>query len=250
MSTQFPTAEPKPRRTGAARAVAVAVGLFLAGFLANLAFGLAVALPLVFVGLALTGGAVLVALTAAGQLGFAAVGAVYLHRWLSGIPVRRPTRADLRTAGGYTVAVLLVAVAFTAVSQYLPIEPTSTVLSDAVVADPRLLVVFAVLSILLVAPAEELLFRGAIQGRLRRTFGPVAAVVGAGLLFAALHVLNFGTLNSGAAVALVAIFTVGCLLGWAYERTENLVVPVVIHALYNSVLFVGTYVVYLFTGSL
>lgn len=245
MSTHYPTDETNgPRDDRVARAVAVAVGVFVVGVLANFALSVAVAVPLLLAGVGVTSAVALVLLTLAGQLGFAAVGVAYLRRWLSGVPVRRPTRSDARVVGVYTLVVLLVAAAFTALSAVLDIEPTTSVIGDVAASDPWVLLAFAALSVLVVAPAEELLFRGAIQGRLRRAFGPVAAVVGAGLLFAALHVANFGVLNAGAAVALGVIFLVGAALGWAYERTGNLVVPVAIHGAYNAVLFGVTYLAY------
>lgn len=245
MSTHYPTVEMNGPRDGrATRAVLVAVGLFALGVLANLVLSVAVAVPLFLAGVGVTSAAALVLLTLAGQLGFAAVAVGYLRRWLSGVPVRRPTRSDARVVGLYTVAVLLVAFGFTALSTLLPIEPTTSVVGDVAASAPWVLLAFAALSVLVVAPAEELLFRGAVQGRLRRAFGPVAAVVGAGLLFAAMHVLNFGVLNAGAAVALGVIFLVGALLGWAYERTGNLLVPMAIHGAYNAVLFGAAYLAY------
>ncbi|MDS0293709.1 CPBP family intramembrane glutamic endopeptidase [Halogeometricum luteum] len=245
MSTHYPTPETDAPRDGrAARAVLVAVGLFALGVLANLVFSVAVAVPLFLAGVGITSAAALVLLTLAGQLGFAAVAVGYLRRWLSGVPVRRLTRSDARVVGVSTVAVLLVAFGFTALSAVLPIEPTTSVVGDVAASEPWVLLAFAALSILVVAPAEELLFRGAVQGRLRRAFGPAAAVVGAGALFAVLHVLNFGVLNAGAAVALGVIFLVGALLGWAYERTGNLLVPVAVHGVYNAVLFGASYLTY------
>lgn len=245
MSTYYSTPETDAPRDGrAARAVLVAVGLFALGVLANLVFSVAVAVPLFLAGVGITSAAALVLLTVAGQLGFAAVAVGYLRRWLSGVPVRRPTRSDARAVAVYTAAVLLAAFGFTVLSAVLPIEPTTSVVGDVAASEPWVLLAFAVLSVLVVAPAEELLFRGAVQGRLRRAFGPVAAVGGAGALFASLHVLNFGVLNAGAAVALGVIFLVGALLGLAYERTGNLLVPVAVHGVYNAVLFGASYLAY------
>ena len=242
MSTYSLTAETNaPRDRRALRAVLVAVGLFALGVLANLLASVAVAVPLFLVGAGVTSAVALVLLTLAGQLGFAAVAVAYLRRWFAGVPIRRLTRADARVIGVYTVAALLAAFGFTALSAVLPIEPTTSVLGDVAASDPWVLLAFAALSVLVVAPAEELLFRGAVQGRLRRAFGPVAAVGGAGLLFAVLHVFNFGALNAGAAVALGVIFLAGALFGWAYERTGNLLVPMAIHGVYNAVLFGASY---------
>lgn len=89
----------------------------------------------------------------------------------------------------------------------------------------------------LVAPAEELLFRGAIQTRLGRAFGPALTVGLSSLLFASIHVLNFAGGATGVLFATATIFTVGAVLGAVYERTGNLAVPVLVHGLYNATLF-------------
>lgn len=44
---------------------------------------------------------------------------------------------------------------------------------------------------MLIAPAEELFFRGAIQGNLRAAFGPAVAIGATGLLFGLVHVSNY-----------------------------------------------------------
>lgn len=95
----------------------------------------------------------------------------------------------------------------------------------------------AVLSILVVAPAEEYLFRGVVQGRLRNSFGPAGAILAASLLFGSLHFGNWvgspGTLVGWG----LLIAAVGVVMGVLYELTGNLAVPIVAHGAYNFVLF-------------
>jgi len=85
------------------------------------------------------------------------------------------------------------------------------------------------------APAEELVYRGIIQGTLRKGFDLAGTVVIGGLLFGLMHVLvgivtpNVGTLGAlrwGMTTALP-----GMVWGYAYERTENLTVTAITHAM-------------------
>jgi membrane protease YdiL (CAAX protease family) len=119
----------------------------------------------------------------------------------------------------------------------------SSVIGETAAMDPTFLLGLAALSIVVVAPVEEFVFRGVVQGRLRDRFGRVPAIVGASLLFGSLHLANY----SGNPVAIVAgalmIAVVGSVFGTLYELTGNLAVPVVVHAIYNTILFGLSYAV-------
>lgn len=75
---------------------------------------------------------------------------------------------------------------------------------------------------------EELLFRGVIQAGLEGLIGPLAALAVASLLFGLAHALTAG------------YFIVTCLmgfyLGWLYQATGNLLVPIMVHFLYDWVM--------------
>jgi membrane protease YdiL (CAAX protease family) len=93
------------------------------------------------------------------------------------------------------------------------------------------------LSVLVVGPAEELLFRGAIQGLLTRSWGPWPGILGASALFGSLH-YSVGSGPTIGVLAYVAIaFLLGVVLGALYERTENLVIPTLTHGGFNAVAF-------------
>lgn len=84
----------------------------------------------------------------------------------------------------------------------------------------------AVLSVALMAGiGEELLFRGVIQAGLTGLVGPMTALAIASLLFGLAHALT------------VAYFVLTCLmgvyLGWLYQATGNLLVPIMVHFLYD-----------------
>lgn len=81
------------------------------------------------------------------------------------------------------------------------------------------------------APAEELLFRGVIQGRLRETFAPLPGILLAAIFFGLMHV-PVAALSTGMepASSFVETAVSGAIFGVAYERTDNLLVPSVAHA--------------------
>jgi membrane protease YdiL (CAAX protease family) len=88
---------------------------------------------------------------------------------------------------------------------------------------------------------EELLFRGALQTRLRALLSPEWAIVIGALLFGAWH-LGLGYTNTGGAGLLPALAitivhqaTVGLAFGIVFERTRNLLAPSVAHILANSI---------------
>jgi membrane protease YdiL (CAAX protease family) len=94
----------------------------------------------------------------------------------------------------------------------------------------RLLVVFAVV---VAAPAaEEIFFRGFLQQRLRRGFGPFVAIGLSTIAFAMVH-YNGGMLHPLG----VALLSIGC--GYLRERTGSLWASILLHAINNSLVIVG-----------
>lgn len=78
---------------------------------------------------------------------------------------------------------------------------------------------------LLAGVGEELLFRGVIQGGLSGVLGPWAALVVASILFGAVHALT-------RAYFIIATL-MGFYLGLMYLWTDNLLIPILIHFLYD-----------------
>lgn len=87
---------------------------------------------------------------------------------------------------------------------------------------------FGLLSIALLAPVlEEMLFRGAIEGRLLRVWrNPWAAIVVSSLIFGIVH-MNPAQIPFA--------FLLGMMFGWLYYRTGSLLPGIVGHVLNNSV---------------
>lgn len=75
--------------------------------------------------------------------------------------------------------------------------------------------------------AEETLFRGVLQAALSARVGETVAVLVAGVLFGAAHAISVE-------YAVVAT-AMGLYLGAAFATTGNLIIPIVIHAIYDCI---------------
>lgn len=106
--------------------------------------------------------------------------------------------------------------------------------------EPALFLYLIPVTILFVAPAEELVFRGAVQGLFRRAWGVVPAIVLASAFFAVAHYLALAGEGSRL-VTLGVIFALGGVLATVYELSDSLLVSAAVHACWNVVLFAWEY---------
>ena len=104
--------------------------------------------------------------------------------------------------------------------------------------NPEFILVLVPLSFLAIAPSEELLYRGLVQKYLYDTLGKNGAVVAASAIFAAIHFGQYASPNPlRMAVSLAVVFLLSLILGYVYARSENLVVPILVHGAYNAITF-------------
>lgn len=138
--------------------------------------------------------------------------------WIIAIPL-------LTVSSGYILEPLL---AFAGIA---PPAPTETMSVDGFTTRPVLWLIVLTGWFGVAAPAEELLFRGVIQGRLRETFAPLPGILLAAVFFGLMHV-PVAALSTGMEPASSFIETTvsGAVFGVAYERTDNLLVPSIAHA--------------------
>lgn len=87
--------------------------------------------------------------------------------------------------------------------------------------------------LLVVGPAEEYLFRGVLQGYLRRSFSTRGAIGWSAVLFMLIHLPNLVSNPESGAVSVPVWLGIGLGLGWLYERTGALLVPILVHGFYN-----------------
>lgn len=184
------------------------------------------------------------AITVAQFVGMGATGYVYL-RWRDESGLFDVAVPDLRDAAATVVGLVTLFAAVLVLSTLITALGVESATNDVVEQgrqNPAIFLYMIPVTILLVAPAEELIFRGIVQGLFRRAYGVVPAVVLASALFGVAHWLALT--GGGSRLTYVAIAAVlGVVLGLSYEFTENLAVPVVVHGLWNAYLFGSQYTV-------
>jgi membrane protease YdiL (CAAX protease family) len=230
------TTDPSPSRT-----VLELLGLTAAIFLVSLVGGVAFVVPLIVLGYGIETTLVLVGSTVVGQGAMFGVGYLYSRYRSVSIPVSAPSLSNVGYAVLGVVVGIGLAIGLSALLSALGLLPGS-VIGDTAAINPTYLLALAALSVVVVAPVEEFVFRGVVQGRLRQRFGSVAAIVGASLLFGSLHLGNYSGNPAAIVAGALMIAAIGTVFGALYELTDNLAVPVLAHAVYNVILLVSSYV--------
>lgn len=144
----------------------------------------------------------------------------------------------------WLVMIVAAAIVATVLTQVVPellgteqTQPAENQVSQVIEENPEIVLGAIAFMFLVVGPAEELLFRGVVQNRIRERFSKIPGIVLASLLFASVHVT---ALASGDPVAISmtisVLFVTSLGLGWIYEHTGNIVVPVLLHGFHNSVI--------------
>jgi len=249
-----------------------------------------------------------VASTVALGFGTATGAAAYLwvsDRGLDFIDVELPSLRDVGYALAGVVGLFAALFAINLLIEQLGIPSSDHGIVEQAKDAPQILLVLAPLSLLIVGPGEELLYRNVVQKSLYETFSRRGAIFIASVIFASVHVLAYGGGvapplallagilaaipfvallgmlylragdSSGPAVAygllalLIAVgifvsvlvtgfsvsiggvqsvlvslglvFVLSLVLGGIYARTENLVVPAVVHGVFNAVQFLLLY---------
>jgi len=175
--------------------------------------------------------------------GIFGVGFVYLLRYelpASYVRVSVPRWRDI----GWTLVTLIVLVGLSALIpiliSWLGLPFTDHSIADTIAANPAIALLFLPLSIFLVGPAEEFLYRGIIQTRLREVFDAGLAIFVASIIFAVVHFpayLDPSNVLGTVVTVFVILLPLGAILGAVYEHTENLVVPALAHGFYNAVTY-------------
>ena len=183
-------------------------------------------------------------LNAALFVGFFLAVFAYL-RW-QGFPdlfeVEAPSVRDLGWVVAGFVGLFVLAYALTTTLDALGIDSATNTVIDQGRNDPVRFLYMIPVTLLFVAPAEELLFRGTVQGLFRKAYGVVPGVLFASAIFGLGHWFALAGTSSGKLRYVAVAAMLGIVLGALYELTENLVVPILVHAAWNSFSFVTNYV--------
>jgi membrane protease YdiL (CAAX protease family) len=232
----------------------VALGLAAGGFLASNLLSVPLVVVFSVVGVNLQSAVGTAALTLVNGIAFVLVVLGYMRygdhprlldiRWPSLSRLRRTLR-DVGWVIAGLVVLLIAARAVGLALQQFGFAPGTNRVVDAVRANPTLALYLIVLSFLATGPGEETLFRGGVQGVLRRVLSPVGAVVGSSAFFGLAHTTALVAASGAGGVwgYVVSTFVLGLVLGALYEYTDNLLIPIFVHGAYNAVLFVQLYLV-------
>jgi hypothetical protein len=137
---------------------------------------------------------------------------------------------------------LILNIIFTIIIRTFGIESSSNVLITQGLSDPTFYLLMIPISILLIGPLEELVFRGLIQGSVRNQFSTNTGIIIASLIFGVSHITSLsGSLSVSVVPYIISTFILGLVLGKVYEYYKNIVIPVVGHGVYNSLLFIIQY---------
>ncbi|ELY60493.1 hypothetical protein C491_04325 [Natronococcus amylolyticus DSM 10524] len=146
---------------------------------------------------------------------------------------------NLRAVGWTVGGLILLFGALIAISVAMTVVGVDTAdhgTTQQVEQNPELLMVIVPGMLLVVGPFEELLYRNVIQKSLYETFSRYGAIAVSSVIFAGVHVVAYATAGPGQILAsLVVLFGLSLVLGFIYERTENLVVPALVHGAYNAI---------------
>lgn len=176
-------------------------------------------------------------------VGWAAAGAIYLavtDRGWSYVDLRVPTKRDVLYTIGGIVGVFVLYILAAVLIQLLSLPSADNQIVEFIGDDTTMILIMIGIVFLFNAPAEEFIFRNIVQKRLYEAFSRMQAVVLASGVFALVHFpVYVVTADELLAVApsLVIIFLGSIVFGYIYAKTDNLIVPTLAHAAYNSFVF-------------
>ncbi|MDF9747258.1 CPBP family intramembrane glutamic endopeptidase [Natrinema salsiterrestre] len=176
-------------------------------------------------------------------VGFALAGAVYLAvtgRGWAYVDLRMPTRREW----GYVLAGVLGGIAFyvlvSVTVQLLSLPAAENQVSTYIGGDQTMVLVMIVIVFLFNAPAEEFLYRNIVQKRLYDAFSRLQAVAIASVIFGLIHFPVYAALSESLLATAVPVTVVvggAAIFGYLYAKTDNLLVPIAAHAVFNGFQF-------------
>ncbi|MFW6376852.1 MAG: CPBP family intramembrane glutamic endopeptidase [archaeon] len=224
---------------GKVRAAAVATGVSATGIVLSIVTAIPV---LLFVEIEADGSTSLVGFTAlfvASYVGLllTALGFLrYAGKGLEYFDLEWPSRRDLKYVAAGVVAIFAVVLVLGVLYAVVGLETTPNAITEPGYENPNYLLVLVPLVIFVNAPAEELLFRNVVQKSLYGPFSRRGAVLTASAIFALVHVPAYYHPDPVVIASSVGVIFGGSVVfGWVYARTDNLVVPSLVHGLFNAI---------------
>ncbi len=156
-------------------------------------------------------------------------------RQLGYLDIERPDRRGLVWIVGGIVGVIGAAIVIGVIFTWFGIDGAEHELSRRAREEGAILLLVGMpLTLFVTAVGEEMLYRNGIQKYLTERFHSSIAIVLTSVMFAGAHVTAFSDVDIMALLAsLSLIFVLSVLIGYIYERTRNVVIPILIHGCYN-----------------
>jgi membrane protease YdiL (CAAX protease family) len=180
-------------------------------------------------------------------VGLAIVAAFFLAVTDYGIDyldVATPDRRDALYAVGGSIAIFALLLGLGALSDALGLGGAESSLIEQARQNPEILLVLVPLSYLVIGVGEELLFRNVVQKYLAESFSATGAILVGCAVFTLMHLPTYFSQDAvGLFSTLVRLFFLSLVLGVAYERTDNVVVPILIHGTFDAVQFAALYLI-------
>jgi len=231
------------------RPVFTAIGLGLGGILFAGLWGVLLAGIVWGVSGGLTYDIEIVANSVGLLFGAATIGLIYFkysNKGMEFIDAKMPTLVQLGIGVVGLVSLLAVGLGIEQVVEFLNISSSEHQIQQLAGAEDGIaletLLIMVPISILVIGPAEEFIFRGLVQKSLYADFSNKIAIVITSLIFAVAHIFAYLTAGFGELVtSLIAVFLLSVILGWIYSYTENLAIPSLVHGFYNALIFIALY---------
>lgn len=174
------------------------------------------------------------------QLLVLVVGYLWMTRRLNRLPVSVPSTRQFGVVVAGIVGAFVVQLVLDVGRSVLGVGVAPTVLTRLGQQNTSVFLFALAVQLVLVGPAEEFLYRGAMQGQLRTVFGPAVSIGLPAVLFGLFHIPNYvfagvSLMSVAMWYSLAVIAASGAVFGYLFEWTDNLVVPILSHALLNMV---------------
>ena len=157
----------------------------------------------------------------AGALTYATTRLVYWRSKTAGVPRIRNDSPAWRLALVGAALAAVSGIGYTMLLHVYGVAPPASPL----LAGPWSWLWLGALAVLAAPLFEEFIFRGLIQGGLRRSLPAWPAIVISAAIFAIVH----------PPASMLPVFVLGLCAGWAHERGGSLLVPMLVHGIYNAV---------------
>lgn len=140
------------------------------------------------------------------------------------------------------VLLLLINFVLSILFSVLDLNIAENAVFDIAKNNPIYLLYLIPIMLFIVGPMEEFMFRGIIQGVFRDSYGVNISLLITSGIFGLIHIPAAGGLTYSALLYVLTAFSLGLLLGYIYEMKKSLLIPIIAHGLYNSILIIGAYI--------